>query len=125
MVEVEIGGVKRGFRLGMQTFRMMREITGIDTLDDVFRGIANNAAPSGHEKQPIRSQIDHVFFINDFLYACAKDYARVAKQPFDYTKEDISDWMDECGLQEAMQVVGKLIQTYNEKNSKAPATGQS
>lgn len=122
MVEIQVNGVTRGFRFGTQTLRVIREVTGIETIEEIFEGLMNNSKNQGVDKVRVRSQIDHIFFINDFLFSCAKDYARVNKQDSNFTKEDVSDWLDTIGLAEAMNVVGKLIKGYTEKNAKAPDT---
>ena len=114
MIEIEVNGEKKGFVFGTNTFRIIRGVTGIQSMEDVMTGLGNI------DKK--RSQLEHVEFINDFLWSCAQDYARKMKLSMEFTTADVSDWMDEIGLQETMNIVAELIKSYHEKNLKAPRT---
>lgn len=115
MVEVKVDGIVRGFVFGTNTIRIFRGLTGIETIEDIFNGIGN--------KDKVRTQIDHIGFLNDFLWACAQDYCRRNKQPMDFTPADVSDWFEEIGIVETRGVLDSLIKSYVEKNRKAPQQG--
>lgn len=115
MVEIKVGEVIRGFVFGTNTIRIFRALTGISAIEDIFNGIGN--------KDQARNQIDHVMFINDFLWACAQDYCRRKSLPMDFTTADVSDWVDEAGLPVMKDVLGELMASYAAKNRKAPTEG--
>ncbi len=86
------------------------------TLDQLFErlGIA------GEE-----SKVDLVT-INNFFYAAAINYTEGKGLPVDFTAQDVSDWLDENGLDKTMQMMKEAIQTPEIKNQAAPSeTGQS
>jgi hypothetical protein len=116
MVEVEVNGSVRGFRFGTNTLRIIRKATGIEAIEDVFGGLAN--------KDGRRSQIDHIMFMNDFLWCCAQDYARSKKESMDFDMQDVSDWIDNIGLEKTKDLIVELVKSYSPKNQPAPETGQ-
>jgi hypothetical protein len=65
-------------------------------------------------------------FINVF-YAAAKAYNQRKGLQIDFTKEDVADWIDEIGLEEAAGILERAMQTYEEpageKNALTPESG--
>lgn len=127
MIKRTIAGEERGFLFGTYTLKIIREVTGIEIIEDVFYGIANFTwldRENGVKSDPIRSQIDHMQFLNSVLYACAKHACISEGKEHKHINEAlVSDWMDELGLKEAMNLLTELIKSYTAKNVKAPVTG--
>lgn len=131
MSEREISGRKRFFQFGTYTFKIIRQQTGVQFIEDVFSNLANKKR-IGHENgediygPPIMSQIDHIDYLTQFLFSCAKHAALSLKESIDFNDVDVSDWMDQIGYESAMALVTELIESYaeSEKNHKAPAMGQ-
>jgi serine phosphatase RsbU (regulator of sigma subunit) len=68
----------------------------------------------------------------NLIYSQAVAYAKINKQPIDFTVEDVSVWIDEVGesaFEEKLQAIAKAqienIEADIEKNRPAPVTGQS
>lgn len=126
MSEREISGRKRYFQFGTYTFKIIRQQTGVDTVEEVFNRLANKKKNESGEEVKILSQIDHIDYLSQFLFSCAKHAALALKEEIDFTELDVSDWMDEIGYDSAMRLVTELIEAYAdvEKNHKAPVMGQ-
>jgi len=122
MIEREIDGHKRGFIFGTHTFRILRDLTGINSIEEVFERLVNKKVVDGEEIE-VSNQIDHIGFLCTFLYACAKHYNQSNKIPLDFEEVNVSDWVDDMGLADSMKLVLELIQTYSLKNLRAPVTG--
>jgi hypothetical protein len=108
----DINGQTRGFKLGTYTFKLINELAGTKTIEDVFKGM----------------QSGDVNFIATFYYACAKHHAMSNKQPIDFAEVDVCDWLDELGADETGRITTELIRMYATKNAQAPTkqtpTGQ-
>jgi len=113
---VKIGETERGFLFGTHTFRIIREVSGVDSIEEVFSRLIN-------EKKE-HSLTDQIEFIATFFFCCARHYNESNNKPIDFNVAAISDWMDEYGLTESMKVVTELIKVYTEKNLKASAMGR-
>lgn len=122
MIERDISGHNRGFIFGTHTFRILRDLTGINSIEEVFERLVNKKTVEGTEVE-VSNQIDHIGFICTFLFACAKHYNQSNKIPIDFEEVNVSDWVDELGLADSMKLVFELIKTYSLKNLKAPVTG--
>lgn len=104
MIEVEINGVKRGFKFGTYTFKLITEITGITDVNEIFGSLSGQ----------------NLGFLPAFYFACAKHYSLSNKQPVDFTEVDVADWIDEMGVEKAHEVLSELVKAYTVKNQKAP-----
>lgn len=131
MSEREISGKVRHFQFGTYTFKIIRQQTGVQFMEDVFFNLANKkkiGTENGKDVfgPPIMSQIDHIDYLCQFLFSCAKHAALSLKEEIDFNEVDVSDWMDIIGYESAMSLVTELIESYaeSEKNHKAPAMGQ-
>jgi hypothetical protein len=109
IIEIDINGQKRGFKFGTYTFKVIREISGVDTIEGVFTTLtkSNNAE-----------------FIVSFVQACAIHYAKEKGLDTKITDMQVSDWIDEMGLVNCRLMITELIRAYTAKNLPAPATGQ-
>lgn len=108
MIEFEVSGKKRGFKFGTYTFKLVNELAGTTTTEEVFMGM----------------QKGDVGFAAKFYFACAKHYAMSKKLAIDFEEVDVCDWLDELGVDEAGRITRELMNVYASKNMKAPATGQ-
>lgn len=110
MIEVEINKVKRGFKFGTYTFKIITQLTGISDVGQVFGKLEGK---------------DLGFMVTFFL-ACAKHYSLSMKQEVNYDEMEVGEWIDEIGLPKAEEILTELIQTYTLKNQRAPQEpGQS
>ena len=107
-MEFEVFGKQRGFKLGTYTFKLINQIAGTKTIEDVFERMKSN-------------DID---FNLTFYFCCAKHYAMSNKQPIDFLEVDVSDWLDELGQAKMTEITTELFKVYLLKNLPAPATGQ-
>jgi len=114
-MNVTIDGIERGFFFGTHTFRIIREVSGVDSIEDVFKKLVN-------EKKEY-SLVEQITFISTFLYSCARHYNESNSIAVDFNEANVSDWMDELGLTESMKLVTELVKVYKTKNLKAPAMG--
>ena len=112
MIEIEVNGRTRGFVFGTYTLKIIREETGIETVEELWSRLF-----PGHEKG---TSIEYLDFINKFYYSCAKHYAKSKKQDVDFTDADVSDWLDEMGKDKCFEIFNQLVKTFTEKNMTAP-----
>jgi len=117
MIELEISGQIRGFKFGTYTFKLINELSGDKSIEDVFELLSNS------EKH---SMTDRINFLRTFYFACAKHYTLSKKQIVDFDELEVSDWIDEMGIQKTSDIMAELLKVYtdkNTKNSNAPAMG--
>lgn len=130
MSEREISGRKRYFQFGTYTFKIIRQQTGMQYIEGVFAALANKkkiGTENGKDiTEPVMSQLEHIEFLSQFLFSCAKHAALSLNEKIDFNEVNVSDWMDEIGYESAMSLVLELIESYaeEEKNHKAPVMGQ-
>lgn len=108
ITEFEIGGKRRGFKLGTYTFKLINQVTGTKSIEEVFDKMKSK---------------DSDFNLSVY-FCCAKHYAMSNKQPIDFEEVDVADWIDEVGLDKMSEITAELFKVYLLKNLKAPATGQ-
>lgn len=104
IVEFKIGEKDRGFSFGLNTIKIITDLTGIKPIEDIFSKFKEN----------------DLMFLRTFFYACALHYAKSKKVEIDFEEFDVSDWLDELGLPKAMEIMGELLKTYTLKNHQAP-----
>lgn len=107
MVEFEVFGKQRGFKLGTYTFKLINQITGTKTIQDVFD----------------RLQEKDEGFGASFYFCCAKHYALSNKKEIDFEEVDVADWLDELGFDKVREITTELLKMYISKNQIAPTTG--
>ncbi len=108
MIEFQVNGQTRGFKFGTYTFKLINELAGTKTVEDVFEGMKDG----------------NVEFVSKFYYACAKHYALTKKIALDFEEVDVCDWIDDMGPDEVGRITNELMRIYTSKNVKAPAAGQ-
>ena len=109
-MEFEVFGKKRGFKLGTYTFKLINEVTGTKTIQDVFDRFKENDEG----------------YTCSFYYCCAKHYSLSNKQQVDFTEVDVADWLDELGPDKVREITTELFKVYLSKNQIAPQeTGQT
>jgi hypothetical protein len=104
MIEFKIGDRERGLSFGMNTIKIITDLTGIKPLEEIFGKLKDQ----------------DLTFVMTFFYACALHYAKSKKQDIDFTEFDTNEWMDELGLERVKEMIGQLFQTFNLKNYPAP-----
>jgi len=109
IIEIKLGEKIMGFKFGTYTFKVIRELTGVDTIEEVFKKltVSNNAE-----------------FIVSFVQSCAIHYAKEKKQDYNFSDMDAAGWIDEMGLVTSRLMITELIKAYTAKNLPAPTTGQ-
>jgi hypothetical protein len=108
MIEFEINGVKRGFKLGPYTFKLINQVSDTKTIDDVLK------------KMKDESQ-DFAFIL---YFCCAKHWAMINKLPIDFEEVHVAEWIEELGSDRMKEITEELFKTFMAKNVKAPMTGQ-
>lgn len=107
-MEFEVFGKQRGFKLGTYTFKMINQMAGTKTIEEVFERLKSGGMD----------------FASTFYFCCAKHYAMSNKTPIDFEEVDVADWLDELGPQRASEITVELFKVYTLKNLGAPETGQ-
>lgn len=79
--ELDLGGKKRGAKLGIGYLKYVTDIKKI-TLDELFKSIDGSAA---------------ILIIPELIYLSLAYNSKRKKEAFDYTEEDVFDWIDEAG----------------------------
>jgi hypothetical protein len=105
-VELEVAGVKRGFKFGMLASGYFCEEEKI-TLKEMTDRLQNPT--------PITA-------IN-CLYSAAKAYCVSKEVEITFKAHDVADWIDELGLDTVFDMIFKSMQVYqraDEKNVKTP-----
>lgn len=108
MEEFEVFGQTRGLKLGTYTFKLINELAGTKTIQDVMERF---------------TQGDDGFNCS-FYFCCAKHWAMSKKKEIDFAEVDVIDWLDELGQEKVKEITNSLFKVYVEKNLKAPETGQ-
>ena len=108
--EVDVDGVKRGFRFNMLAFGKACRIEKCDITELFDRMIGNKE----ENRQP-----DIVAMLS-FFFAAAENYTEGKGQKVDYTQQDVSDWLDTVGLAKAMDMMQEGLKTVKSKNQEAP-----
>lgn len=100
---VEINGVKRGFKFGPRSVALAEREDGC----------------KGGELFKKMQQGDQLAVLNMF-FGAALDYANVNKLTVDFNSSDVADWVYIMGVEKSTEILASGLQSYNEKNRKAP-----
>lgn len=131
MIEREIDGTTRRFVFGTLTFKILKDITGVKKINEVFERLVNKRVKSDatvsdvFEEDAIADEVDHIDFIVSFLFACAKTASDLKGDVVDFNITKVYGWFDSLGMTSAMNLIKELTEIYTEKNRPAPETGQS
>lgn len=109
MIEREINGVTRKFKFGTYTLKIIGQDTGEKVLNKVFDRLISGDYP----------------FILSFCWACAKHASiELGESPVP-SEMEVSNWMDDLGVDQTDKLLAELIDAYKAKNLTAPQeTGQ-
>ena len=134
MIQREISGIVRHFYFGTTTFKIIRQNTGLQYIEEVFTHLSNKkkvgeeiiGGKTIDKNEPVMSQLEHIDFLAEFIFACAKAAAITLKNEVDFNEADAAYWMDVLGYEDAMTLVLELINSYADvgKNHQAPVMGQ-
>lgn len=102
--EVEVNGVKRGFKFGPLAIAIGEREDGCKA-GELFKKI---------------SEGDQLAILNLF-YGAAVNYCKAKKAAVEFTASDVADWVYEMGIEKAMAVYSAGLSAFTEKNLKAPA----
>ena len=96
---MNIGGKERKLKFGINQSITYCEILNIDIsdMDESFQRMANGKG-TGTELRAL-------------FYSALKDGARIEKSEFNYTVEDIGDWLDEVTPEEIQVAIGEMVST--------------
>lgn len=106
--EIEIGGVKRGFKFGTYAMGVACKEEGCDMVE-----LTRRMDDAGN----------NILSVLNFLYGAAVAFSKSKKQEVDFTASDVSDWFDEVGLGEGMKILREGMKSPNGKALETP--GQS
>lgn len=106
--EFDIDGKIRGFRFGTYAIAVAQKQNGAKSIGDLFTKL----------------QVEGGDFITllDLFYGAAMQYADHKKQKPDFSVSDVSDWLDEIGLEKTMELVRQMLYEYTPKNSSPQET---
>lgn len=110
--EFEIGEPKRkiGFKFGTMAMGIAEEKEGT-SLKVILTAIA-------HKKVKVMTLLH-------LMYGAAVQYADHKKIPADFSVSDVSDWIEEIGLEQMQTVITEGLNQYAPKNSQPPVkTGE-
>jgi hypothetical protein len=106
--EFEVGGVARGFKFGTYALGITEREEG-RPVSEILAHLEFNSTPL-----PILTLLN-------IFYGSAVAYVESKKQKQDFVKSDVSDWLDELGLEKVYEMLMSGLNQYVPKNSKSPA----
>jgi hypothetical protein len=111
--EIEVDGVKRGFKTGTLASAYFCAEEGVKL---------KSMTESLQDPSPMT--------VINMGYAAARAFNESKKLPVDFTKDDVSDWIDSYGLIEFLNKIFESMKAYEEKespekNQPAPNEGQT
>lgn len=86
--EIEVNGVKRGFRFGTYTFAVATKEENC-SITQLYERLGEG----------------NLTAILNFLYAAAVSYQKHKKLPVDFDAVDVSDWLDVIGLEKSTNLI--------------------
>jgi hypothetical protein len=105
--QFEVSGVKRGFKFGTLSNALFCQTEGIKPKDIQDR-ILN----------------DDAFIDIDYSYYAALAYCQINKIEVDFSKADVSCWIDEIGVTRLGEMLQEAFKSYLPKNVNPPTTGE-
>jgi hypothetical protein len=103
----EVQGVERGFKFGTLANALFCKGEGIKPLDIQKRILEDDA-----------------FIDIDYAYYAALAYCQINKIDVDFTKEDVSCWIDEIGVARLGEMLAEAFKSYLPKNVNPPKAGE-
>jgi len=101
---MEVDGKTVGFRFNMLAFAKTCELEGCDLTELYVR--------LGLEK----GENTNLISLNNFFFAAAINYAEGKNLPIDFTKQDVSDWLDIYGIEKSMEMMTEAFKSPQIKN---------
>ena len=106
---MEVDGKTVGFRFNMLAFGKACELEGCD-LTQLYSRLG------------IYGGDTNLLALNHFFFAAAINYAEGKNLPIDFTKQDVSDWLDIYGIEKSMEMMTDAFKSPQIKNAEAPKT---
>lgn len=104
--EVEINGVKRGFKFGTYQLSIVCDIENCSLTEISARLKKANLTT-----------------VLNVLFAAAKSYCKSNKLPDDFDVVDVADWIDELGLDKGMELINKGLKAEDVKKKEQIGQG--
>ena len=108
--EIEVGGVKRGFKFGTYALSVASELEKCSLTKIGERLKKGTLTTALH-----------------LLYGAAVSYCKSNKLPVDFEVSSVADWMDEVGLEAGFGIISKglgTVKTDESKKVQAPNEGR-
>lgn len=104
--EIEVNGVSRGFKFGTYAMAITCKEEGcsVTELGEKLQDPSNN-----------------LLTLLNFLYGAAVSYCKSKGVNPDFTASEVSDWLDEIGIDKAMSIITEGMK--QPKNDLPPVTG--
>lgn len=103
----KIGDRERGFKFGTLSNALFCQAEGIKPID-IQNRILN----------------DDAFIDIDYAYYAALAYCQVHRIEVDFTKADVSCWIDEMGVERLGEMLREAFKSYLPKNVSPPKEGE-
>jgi hypothetical protein len=110
--EFEIEGKKRGFKFGTYAFAVACD-QDKSVLSDLLKKIGVPYEVDGEK----RADPVNIMSLLNVFYGAAVHYAKHKKQGVDFTPDEVSDWLDELGLEKVNGYLQEGLNQYSPKNS--------
>jgi hypothetical protein len=110
VAEFEVDGVKRGFKHGtwaraVACEEMAKRKNTKYSVDDLDKDIGLYGG-----------EVD-LTALMCFYYGCAVHYCESKKAIVDFSPVDVSDWLDELGLDKVTEITGSIFKQHEPKNA--------
>lgn len=105
--EFKIGDRDRGFKFGTYAFAIACEKDKC-SMTELF----DRCGVTGKKIQ--------LMSLLRLFYGAAVHFALHKKTDVDFSESDVSDWLDDLGLEKVQEMMQSGLQTYEPKNSKSP-----
>lgn len=111
-VEFEIEGKKRGFRLGTYAISVAQNKYGASSIEELFRKMGIGSA----------NGVGDTHAVLCLFYGAAVHYYehKFGDHEKDFVIADVSDWMDEIGIERTTEIFSELLRVYQSKNYRPP-----
>jgi hypothetical protein len=106
--EFEVGEPKKtvGFKFGMMALGIAEQKNG-KSIKEILETMKAGKAD--------------ILMLLHVMYGAACQYAENKKTPVDFSCDDVSDWIEEIGIEEMQRVLVDGLYQYVPKNSKSPS----
>jgi hypothetical protein len=106
----------KGFKFGTYAFAVACEQDKC-TLSEILKRIGIPYEQDGKQKvEPV-----NIMSLLNIFYGAAVHYAQSQKRKADFQPSDVSDWLDELGLERVNEILAEGLNQYVPKNSNSLA----